>query len=350
MKFIIFAGGAGTRLWPLSRRNSPKQFEKILEGKSTLELALSRIKKYGSENIFISTNRSYKSLVFSQAKTVPKQNVFFEPARRDLAAAVGLTLVQLKKRGITGPIAILWADHLMERVDEFRLALEKGKKLIEQNPNRFIFLAEEPRFPNHNLGWIHKGKNIETNQYKFLGWKYRPEKKQCEKMFESREWMWNPGYFISDIDFVLSLYEKFMPEMYEKLCAMSKNTKKIESEYPKLESISFDNAIVEKLGHSQAVVLQVNMGWSDPGTLYAMKEALVKEKNKNYVKGNITSIHSTDSFLYNEENGKILAGIGLEGMIVVNTKDAILVCPKDQVPEIKHLLQKLEEEGNKKFL
>lgn len=349
MKIVIFAGGAGTRLWPLSRRNSPKQFEKFKNNRSTLQMAVERVMGFGLENIYISTNIKYVPLVEEQIKEIEPVRIFSEPTRRDLAAAVGLTLLRLKQADVNGPVAILWADHFMDRPEEFRAALKKGENLVIENPEQIVFLGEKPRFSNQNLGWIQTGEKISGNLYKFLGWKYRPELEVCKKMFKSGEWMWNPGYFIFDINFVLSLYQKFQPELLKILVAMVEDEKLLLKEYQNLPAISFDNAIIEKVNPEQAVVIKVDMGWSDPGTLYALKEALAESEEAHYIKGKAILYDSRDCFVYNEEE-KLVAGVGLDGMIVINTKDALLVCHKDHVPDVKELLKKIEEEGKEEYL
>lgn len=350
MKIIIFAGGAGTRLWPVSRKNSPKQFEKLKDDKSTLLMAVERIKNFSFDNIFISTNEKYVDLVKREVPELPVKNIFLEPARRDLAAAMGLTLLRLKSRGISGPVAVLWADHFMKNPDRFRRALMKGEQMVLSDSKKIVFLGEKPRFANHNLGWIHLGEKIKGDVYEFLGWKYRPGLSACHKMFSSGEWMWNPGYFVFDIDFMLSLYKRFMPRMYKSLSDMAGDDKKVQSSYHKLESISFDNAILEKLEPGNAVVLKVDLSWSDPGTLYALKEAMVAHTDENFVKGNAFVFKCKDCFVFNEEEKKIVTGAGLRGMIVVNTKDAVFVCHKDDVPKIKDMLKEMENEGLGNYL
>ena len=350
MKLIIFAGGLGMRLWPLSRKNSPKQFEILKDNKSTLEMAVDRVKDFGLENIYISTNEKYIDLVKKHIPDLNSNNILVEPARRDLAAAVGLTLMRLKKQGVVGTVAVLWADHFMEKEENFRIALKQGEEILKENSDKFIFLGETPRFANHNLGWIYTGKEIKDGQYEFLGWKYRPELLECEEMFETESWLWNPGYFVFDIDFVLGLYKKLKPEMYKALQFMVGDENKIRQEYKRLETISFDNAILEKVEPNQAVVLKVDLEWSDPGTLYALKEALVDKEDKNFTKGKVLLQESKDCFVYNEEKNKLVTTVGLDGYIVVNTKDAILVCHKSKVPEVKKMLGKFEEEGLEKYL
>ena len=350
MKILIFAGGAGTRLWPISRKSSPKQFEILKGDKSTIQMALERVSSFGVENVFVSTNDKYVELVHTHLPTLDKSHILGEPARRDLTAAVGLALMRLKKQGVTGTIAMLWADHFMKKPDNFVEALKIAEKLILKDPNKFVFLGEQARFANENLGWIHLGESIAGDLFEFNEWKYRPEILECQEMFESQEWMWNPGYFIFDLDFVLELYKKHKPEMYIALDDMVSGKKDLAIEYCKLEAESFDNAIIEKIDKNQAVVLKVDLGWTDPGTLYALKEALVDGADKNFEKGLVVDLDSKDCLILNEENGRLVATVGLKGMMIVNTNNTTLVCHKDDVPRIKELLKKIEEDGLESYL
>lgn len=355
MKIIIFAGGHGTRLWPLSRKNSPKQFEQVFEGKSTLQLAVERIEDIVNyEDIYISTNQKFQSIIKSQLPNIPEENIILEPAKRDLAAAVGLAFYTLKKKGIDEPVAILWADHLMQRPDEFRKALLTGEELIKENPNRFVYLGETPRFANHNLGWITVGEKTNKKDnleiYEFKSWKYRPDLQLCRQMFESGQSLWNPGYWITSIDFVINLYRKLKPEMAAKLEEITSEPDLLAEIYPTLESISFDDAIIEETTAEQAVVVKVDLGWSDPGTLYALKEALQESPKSNVLQGNVEVIDSSDCLLINKEEGKLVAGVGLQGMVVINTKDAIAVVHKDDVPKIKDLVKQLEDNNKSEFI
>lgn len=350
MNFLIFAGGAGTRLWPISRSKSPKQFEKLKDDKSTLQMAVERVSLLGLGNIYISTNSRYLDMVRTQLPQIDSDHIMSEPARRDLAAAVLLGLLRLKHQGISGTVALLWADHFMERPDAFRSALLRAEELIKEDNRRFIFLAEKPRFPNHNLGWIQVGKEMGEGVFAFEGWKYRPDIIECEEMFDSGLWQWNPGYFVADIDFVLELYKIHQKELYEAVHGMVEGTRNLETEYSSVLISSFDNAIIEKIDKSEAVVLPVDLGWSDPGTLYALKEALQNAPEHTVSIGNTYELGSVDSFVFNEEPHKLVSVIGLNGMIVVNTKDALLVVHKDQVPEIKTLLSKLEKDGKEQYL
>lgn len=358
MKIIIFAGGSGTRLWPLSRKNLPKQFKKMFDGKSTIQMAVDRIEKpFGTYNIYISTNENYASMAKEQMPQIPSSNIVGEPTKRDLAPAIGYNFMRLKKQGYSGPVAILWSDHLMNNVDNFVKILKKGEDLIRKDPKRLIFIGEKARYAENNLGWIHVGKELEEGVHEFIEWKYRPDIVECEAIFKSGEWMWNPGYWIVDLDYVLSLYKKFMPEMYKKLEKIGesvgtiKENEVLKKVYPTMQSISFDNAIVEKVPSKGAVVLAADMGWADPGTLYALKEALVGNHGKNYTQGLTVEMDTKDSLIINEEQDKLVATIGLDETVVVNTKDALLVVKKENVREISKLLDKIEKDKKlKKFI
>lgn len=346
MKLVIFAGGIGTRLWPLSRENSPKQFDRIFGGKSTLELAIERIKtKFDISDVFIQTLENYRPLIMEQIPDLPEENLIIEPCRRNLGPAVCLSVLELKKRGHSGPMAILWADHLMEKPEEFVNALLASEDLIQEDGQRFIFLAEKARFANNNLGWIHVGDNIGQkggfDYFSFKGWKYKPGVEECEQMFASGEFFWNPGYFITSIEFLEAQYKNLAPETY---AAVSSGA------YETAEAIHFDRAIIEKVDLGGAVVIKTAMGWSDPGTLYALKEALAQSEEEVISRGNVSSMGCVDSLLYNVDEKKLVTAIGLKGMVVVNTPDALIVVPKTEVINITKLVGQLREEGKKEYL
>ena len=345
MKIIIFAGGVGTRFWPISRRKFPKQFQKIFNGQSTLELAWQRIAPYfGAENIYLQTTPELKNLTLKELTGLKKDHIIIEPERRNNGPAVCLALQKLIQENKSGPVAILWADHLMDQPQEFVKNLKTAEKLIQENPNRFIFLAEQPRFANDNLGWIHVGEKVgrigKCDYFKFLGWQYKPKQAECHKIFESGEYFWNPGYFISSIKFLNDQFQKLAPEM----CQSVKN------DYAHAPKISFDQAIIERIDLSNAVILKTNLGWSDPGSLYALKEALQKSQDENVIQGKVFNLDSQDCLVYNFEDKKLLTTVGLEGQVVINTRDALIVVPKDKVKQITELLEKLEQEGLAEYL
>lgn len=351
MKLVIFAGGTGTRLWPLSRKNYPKQFIKMFNGKSTLQLAVERVRdKFGIDNIIISTNEKYVSLVKDVIPDIPVGNIVGEPEKRDVAPAVGLNLIRLKKQGYSGPVAILWADHLIGNTDGYLKLLEKSRDYVLQNPNKIVFVGEKPRFADNNIGWINIGDQVgDDGFYSYKSWKYKPGYEECVEMYKSNKWVWNTGYIVEDLNFSLSLFQKFQPEMYAGLMEIynalgtveeASITKKV---YPTLPKISHDNAISEKVDPKSAVVFLADISFSDPGTLYVLKKTMVASEDSNYEYGKTKAYNTTDTMLFNMEGEKLLAGIGLRGMVVVNTKDVILIVPKEKVMDVSKFVEDLSE-------
>ncbi len=342
-------------MWPLSRHTFPKQFIKMFDGKSTFQLAIERIAPaFGLENIIISTTKAYRNYITEQMPELPLGNIIEEPEKRDLGPAVGLNLIHLKKLGYSGPVALLWADHLMDNVPEFINSLKTAEVICTDDPKKVVLISEKPRFPNNNLGWIHFGKKNLGGSYTFVGFKYKPEFTTCEEMFKSGEWDWNPGYMVYDVDHALSLYKTFVPEVYSSLMKIYeaigtvREASVISEVYPTIPKIHHDHVIPENLSSDDAVVVRSNMGWSDPGTLYALKEALVKKEADNLAMGTVETLDTSDTMIINQEKNKIVTTVGLSGMVIVNTDDVLIVVPKTEILKVTELVNRLASDAKTK--
>lgn len=349
MKAIIFAGGVGTRLWPLSRKKSPKQFEKIVDSKSTLQLAAERLlPDFSWDDIYVSTGKAYVAMVQKQLGLLPPNHVVGEPDVRDVGPAVGLMTGIMMKEHPDEPIVILWSDHLVKKDKKFRKLLLAAEKTVKKYPDRIVFVSHKPRFPSENLGWIEYGSKAFTKDgfafHSFVGFQYRPDSTTAKKYYESGHHAWNLGYFVVTPRFLWSLYEKFAPNLYKDLSRITHAWKSVrfeqelETVYPTLEKISFDNAILEKLNPSQAYVISENIEWSDVGAWEALKEALQESKDKNVTQGKVHLVDTADSLVYNYTE-QLVATIDMDDSLVVATDDVILVCRKDSVPKIKALVR-----------
>lgn len=352
MKIVLFAGGVGSRLWPLSRKNAPKQFGKIIADRSMLQIAVHKLfPEFQWEDIFISTGRQYSTLIHEQLPQLPDGNIIVEPEMRDVGPAVGLVVAQMAKMNPDEPLVLLWgSDHLVKKEAIFRRMLRSAEKLVLKNPNQIVFIGQKPRFANQNLGYIEFGKTLQTVDdfpiHEFTGFEYRPPLDKAKEWLTDGKHAWNLGYFATTPRFLWKLFEEFSPDLYKKLKKIqdaygTKDYEDVLNEvYPTLEKISFDNAILEKMDPKVGRVISADIGWSDIGAWEALKEALSDKVEANVTKGKILLEDCRDSILHNETK-QLIVGIDLEGLVVVSMDDVILICPKDSVPKIKKFVQNL---------
>jgi mannose-1-phosphate guanylyltransferase len=354
---IVFAGGAGQRLWPLSRRNSPKQFTPLFDSKSSIQLAVERLTRVVEPaHIFVGTNRDYASILREQLPTIPERNYILEPSRRDVAAAVALAFFTLEHDGVTGPVIFQWSDHYVSNAQALLDLFAAGEGLIASNTAGMAIIAQEPGSPNDNLGWIklerQSGDAAGVPFYSFGEWVYRPERARCAQMFESRQWVWNTGHFVTSVEFMTASFRARAPdlsEMIERIVSYrgtAQQNAKLDELYPQLAPRSFDDVILTQIPRDQAVVLKADLGWQDPGNLNSLKEALQTSADATVTRGpgDVVELETRDAFIYNGTD-KPVAVMGVSSLIVVELPDVTLVIDKRSVRDLGTLLKELERRG-----
>lgn len=352
MKVIIFAGGIGTRMWPLSRKISPKQFEPVIDHQSTLQLTVARLlPEFSFNNIYISTGEQYREIIRKQLPQIPNENIIGEPEMRDVGPAVGYLMSIIAKTEPDNPTVILWSDHLVKNVPAFKNAILTGGEYLKNHPGKYVFIGQRPRFANQNLGWIEYGQTLESmnglDVKAFVSWHYRPSQELANAYFYGGKHAWNPGYFVVTPRTVLQHYQAFAPDLYQKLMALQSSYGEpnhiadLKREYPLFQKISFDDLILNRVKPEEAVVLSVELGWSDVGTWEALKEALQGNGESNLTYGNIQAFQTKNSVVY-AYTDQMVAAVDLDNMVVVVTPDAVLVTKQQSIPKIKELLKSFE--------
>jgi mannose-1-phosphate guanylyltransferase len=318
--------------------------------KSTLQLAVERLTPdFDYSDIYISTNSLYVNIVKKQLPKIPEANFLFEPEKKDVAPAIALAMGIISKISPKEPVAILWSDHLVKQVALFKKILKLAGSEIKKNPNKIVFIANKPRFASTNLGYIHIGEQIKKeeniNLYKFEGLKYKPDEVTAKKFYKSNKYGWNLGYFVSSADFLYKYFQRLAPNIYNNTESILKNYGKpnyqffLKQNYGKVESINFDNAILENLDKKDAYVIVEEIGWSDVGSWEALKEALQLKTEENVINGRVYLDNVQDSLIYNYDEGKVVVGVDLEELIIINTQDAILITKKNSMGKVKKIVE-----------
>lgn len=364
MKILLVVGGYGTRFWPASRRKNPKQHQKVVHNRKTLvQLKLQYLLLgFKPSDIFVITGKRYEKELHRQLSIIPKNNFIFEPMMKDTAPAVGLGLIKIAATFPDEVISIQWSDHLIRKPKAFIKALKEGEELAKDS-GRDLVVGVKPTSPSVHKGYIKAGNKIHdlasnygVELFQFSKFVEKPDLNTARKYLLSGDYFWNTGYFIVHTRRVLEKYSQSLPEMYKGLCKIQKavgkenETEIIQKVYSKLEKQAFDYAYAERLKPTEAFLLCADMDWHDVGEWNSLKEALAKEPAGNVVKGMTRDLECQNCLIFNYERKKLVTGIDLKDMVIVNTPDALLVCPQGSVTKIKKLLKSFEGTRLEKFI
>jgi len=318
---------------------------------STLQLTVQRLTpEFKPKDIFIATGAAYKDIVQKQLPELPVENIILEPHKKDVGPAVAYAAAYVSEMNDQDePIVILWSDHIVKHQDKFKKILAASSKLVAKHGDKIIFIGQKSRFASENLGWIQYDKTAETVdnvEFKtFAGLKYKPNRELAQKYFVSGKHCWNLGYFVTTPRNLLSKFDKFAPEIASGLNTIMKSfgtanfNDVLTKEYEKIPEINFDNSILEQLTDKDAFVVVEDIGWSDVGAWEALKEALEKSKSDTVTLGKVKLENSNDSLVYNYESEKLIVGIDLDEILIINTNDALLVTKKTSVAKVKSMVE-----------
>ncbi|MEO9144096.1 MAG: sugar phosphate nucleotidyltransferase [Ginsengibacter sp.] len=352
----IMAGGIGSRFWPVSRVDYPKQFLDILNtGRTLIQATFDRFAQYiPLENIFIVTSIQYKEIVAEQLPLINPDNIVCEPSRKNTAPCIAYISYKLQQLNPRSNLICAPADHLILDDTAYVKTSFEALEFTEKN-NALLTLGIKPYQPNTGYGYIQYEQHaVNDNIYKVKTFTEKPDLELAKTFIASGDFLWNAGIFVWKTKSIISAFEKYLPEIHEIFdgAKLAMNTPKekeaIELIYPLCVNISIDYGIIEKADN--VYVIPSTFGWSDLGTWGSAYENIEKDDNSNAIAGeNIILFDSTKNIVHSASDKLILLQ-GLEDFIVVDTKDALLICKKEKEQSIKEYLAEIKRNKGDKYL
>jgi mannose-1-phosphate guanylyltransferase len=352
---LIMAGGGGTRLWPLSRRARPKQALTLVGERTMFEHAVDRIASlFQPEEIFVVTGEEHLESLLLQAPELPRANFLLEPVGQGTAPAIGLGAVHLRRRDPQAVMVVLTADHFIRDVERFRRVLTAAAQVAEKG--HLVTLGITPSFPSTGFGYIQQGEQLYEVDgfavFRALRFTEKPSPETAFQMVESGLYTWNSGMFIWRVDRIMEEFARQMPDLYDVLMQIDAvlGTPAYEPTlrrlWPQLVPQSIDYGVME--GARDVVVIPVDIGWSDVGNWSSMREILPADADGNVVVGEHVGLDTRNTIVFGGR--RLIATIGLEDMIIVDTDDALLICPLDREQDVREMVRQLREMGRKEVL
>lgn len=344
---VIMAGGVGSRFWPRSRKKSPKQLLNIFGENSMIQDTVYRLDGFiKPENIYIITNKVQKALIEEQLPELNPDNIIAEPVGRNTAPCVALSSLIIGNKAPDGVIITLPADHLISDKANFTNALETASKFAYEK-KALVTFGIKPTRPDTGYGYINIGENADNDVFKVDRFVEKPDLEKAQMYMESDKYLWNSGMFIWRADVVHEEIEKHLPALSEGLNGLSDTigkdsfNNKLKEVFPGLQSISVDYGIMEKSDKVYTVIGKFD--WSDVGSWETVYELSKKDSSDNAASGDVFLENTKKSYIYSPD--KFTAVIGVENLVVINTKDSLLVCKRDQVQNVRSVVDHLNKEN-----
>lgn len=351
---VIMAGGGGTRLWPLSRRNRPKQMLSLGGDRSLFQVAVDRLQGvFPPERILVMTVEDQVPALRAQVPEIPEENFLLETMPRGTASVVGYAAAVLNLKDPGSVMAVLTADHIIGNLELFQQLLTAAYQVAGEN--YLVTLGITPSYPATGYGYIRQGKALGEYQgldvYQVGNFTEKPDLAEAERMLASGEYSWNSGMFIWRTEAILAEISRQMPDLASKLALIKEDwdTKDRESTirrvWPEIQPQTIDFGIMEN-ALQVAVIPAHDLEWNDVGSWEALYELLPTDENGNIVQGGEhLALETTGTIVHGEENPRTVVTIGVKDLIVVDTGEILLICDRSQAQAVRQVVKLLEEAG-----
>jgi mannose-1-phosphate guanylyltransferase len=345
---VIMAGGTGTRLWPLSRKNYPKQALMLAGDETMFQCAVNRIRLiFPPERIVVITRSEHAPILMSQVSDLPVENFILEPEGRGTAPAIGLAAIHLQQRDPEASMAILTADHFISQAEQFSKVLLTAEQLAADGS--LVTLGIKPSSASTGFGYIQHGALIQEKDgfrvYDVQRFIEKPELPAAEKMLANGGHSWNSGMFISRVERMLEEFERQMPDFYSRLVEIKNSLGTpnyqdvLKRNWPLIAKQTIDYGIMEAA--ERVIVIPVEIGWTDVGSWGSLFEFLPANAAENVLVGDHLDIQTQRTLVFGKK--RLIATLGVKDLIIVDTDDALLVCSREYEQEVKSIVEKLQE-------
>lgn len=356
---LIMAGGGGTRLWPMSRKATPKQLLPLTESRTMFRVSVERLLPiFPAERIYVVTPPQYRGPMRAEMPKIPAENFISEPYGRGNAPAAALAIGAIHQRDPQATVVLLPADHHIEKEDEFRAILEAAYEMAQDD--YIVTLGITPDYPATGYGYIRQGnalKDIDNHTfYESLGFTEKPNEVTATAFIESGNYTWNAGIFVWRVQVAMREFERQQPKLYGLLSEVliTLDTPAFENKllaiWDDMPETSIDFAVME--GAQKMVVVPVEIGWNDIGVWSSLMDVLQRDRNGNCFRGarEHVTLHTKNTLVYSDGGERMLVTIGVDNLIVVDTGDVLLICHKDRTQDVKEVVTHLRSTGKTEYL
>ena len=345
---LILAGGKGSRLYPLSRKDTPKQFLKLINNKSFLVNTVERVAPLiDKKNLYVVTNKDYEKKIREELKDIRDENIFAEPSNKETATCIGLSAVKLLKKDVDAVMVVLPSDHYIEGEKSYLEILSQAVELANRRRG-IITLGIEPTRAETGYGYIEMGERVAADipTHKVTRFTEKPNLEVARDFLLKGTYLWNSGMFVFRADVILREIEKYIPKMHKCLMEIYKHLdeedeeKVIKEQYKLIDGISIDFGVMQKT--RKAYVIKCDFSWDDIGSFTALSRFLNTERN-NSISKNVYLEECENCSIFGGKN--LIIGLGIKDLVVVDAGDVILVMDRNKDQDIKHLLNDLNQKN-----